>query len=118
MSTAENRHAGNYRPNPAVLSPVLAWTRIATPASLVICLLLGAVFASAVSVVYATHRNRVVFHELQQLRNEQNELDVLYGQLLIEQSTFGQDGRIERRAAEELDMKVPEWSETVVVEYE
>lgn len=118
MSTADNKKKRAQGHNGATVSPVLDWARVCTPASAVLFLLLLALFASAVSVVYATHRTRIVYHELQQLRSEQNELEVLRGQLLIEQSTFGVEGRIERQAEQELDMKFPEWSSVVMVEHE
>jgi cell division protein FtsL len=55
---------------------------------------------------------------LQQLRVQSNELDVHWGQLLIEQSTFGLEGRIERRAMEELNMTFPDWSKIIMVRHE
>lgn len=118
MSAADNKKKRVRGQTGVTVSPVLDWARLCTPASAVIFLLLLAVFASAVSVVYATHRTRIVYHELQQLRSEQNEIEVLRGQLLIEQSTFGVEGRIERQAEQELDMKFPEWSSMVMVENE
>lgn len=99
-------------------APVTAWARLTSPAFLLISLLILTVMASGIAVVYSTHKNRYVFHELQQLRGEHNELEVQWGQLLIEQSTFGLESRIERMAADELSMRLPDLSQTVVVSYE
>ena len=73
------------------------------------------IFGSGMAVVYLTHQNRQVFNEIQQLRNEANDLDVQWGQLLIEQSTFGLEGLIEQAAAEQLQLIVPESEQVVVV---
>jgi len=97
---------------------VIAWSRIVSPGAIVIACLLVAVLGSGLSVVYSTHQYRYTFHELQQLREQSNALEVEWGQLLIEQSTFGLESRIERRAMDELDLVFPEWSRTVMVRYE
>ncbi len=70
---------------------------------------------SGLAVVDSTHENRVAFNELQELREQANRLDVQWGQLLLEQSTFGVEGRIEQKAIEQLAMKVPEISNIVMV---
>jgi cell division protein FtsL len=42
---------------------------------------------------------------------------VIWGQLLIEQSTFGVDGRIEQKAVELLEMRVPAVEEIVMAKF-
>ena len=78
-------------------------------------LLLGTVLFSGLMVVKTTYENRFAFNELQMLREEANQLDVEWGQLLLEQSTFGLDGRIEQKAVEQLRMQVPEIDHIVMV---
>jgi len=85
---------------------------------LLIAVLLLALLASGISVIYTTFKNRSMLNDLQQLRNQRNELQVQWGQLLIEQSTFSLDSRIERKAIDELQMKVPEFSDVVMVRYD
>jgi len=97
---------------------VLAWLNIGSSRSLLLIALMLAVLLSALAVVETSYRHRMTFHELQQSRVQTNDLDVQWGQLLIEQSTFGLEGRIERRASEELGMKVPDWSKIVMVRHE
>ena len=65
-----------------------------------------------------TYQNRFLFNELQQLRNQANSLEVQWGQLLIEQSTFGLEGRIEQKATEQLHMHVPELDRIVMVTHD
>ena len=45
--------------------------------------------ASGISVIRATHDYRHLFISLQEAREHSNQLGVIWGQLLIEQSTFG-----------------------------
>ncbi len=97
---------------------VLSWAQLFSARFIVVFSLLVLVLLSGMSVVHATFKNRYALHELQQLRSERNELDVQWGQLLIEQSTFGLEGRIGRRAEEELGMKLPDWSGVIMVKYE
>jgi len=77
--------------------------------------MLGMVLASGLLVVKTTHQNRFTFNDLQELKDEAVELDVAWGQLLIEQSTFGVEGRIEQKAVEQLEMRIPETSDIVMV---
>ena len=93
----------------------LDWLGLKRVASLQILILLGLVLASGISVVYLTHRDRLLFNELQVLRDQANEIDVQWGQLLIEQSTLGLGGRVEQKAIELLGMQIPEIEEIVMV---
>jgi cell division protein FtsL len=95
--------------------PVLLWLGVGSTRSLMLFLLLGTVLISGLMVVKTTHENRFAFNELQMLREEANQLDVEWGQLLLEQSTFGLDGRIEQKAVEQLRMQVPEIDHIVMV---
>ncbi len=71
-----------------------------------------AVFLSAMEVVLHRHETRELFLVLQELRAQQNELDREWGQLLLEQGTWGTNGRIEDIAREKLNMTLPD-TETV-----
>ena len=95
---------------------VLEWSGILRRRSLGVFGLLLLVLASALGVVHSSHRNAAAFNELQMLKEEALRLDVDWGRLLIEQSTFGVDGRIERKAREELNMRVPQPEEMVIVQ--
>lgn len=100
---------------PAVPHSVLVWLGLGSASSALLYALLVLVLFSGLMVVKTTHENRFAFNELQVLREEVNQLDVEWGQLLLEQSTFGLDGRIEQKATRELQMQVPRISDIVMV---
>ena len=66
------------------------------------------VFFSALEVVLHRHKTRELFLVLQELRAQQNELDREWGQLLLEQGTWGTHGRIEGIARDKLNMTLPD----------
>ena len=100
---------------PVVPPPVLVWLGLASASSALLHALLVSLLVSGLMVVKATHENRFAFNQLQVLREEANQLDVEWGQLLLEQSTFGLGGRIEQKATRELQLQVPRISDIVMV---
>jgi cell division protein FtsL len=84
-------------------------------------LLLTMIFAvvcvvSAIAMIYTKHESRKMFVELEQLTTERDELNIEWGQLQIEQSTWATHARIERVAAEELSLVRPKATEIYVIE--
>jgi cell division protein FtsL len=73
-----------------------------------IALLASAIFASALQVVLTRYENRQLFVQLQELRKQRDELDREWGQLLLEEGTWGTDARIEELARSKLNMTTPE----------
>jgi cell division protein FtsL len=71
---------------------------------------------SGIAVVYTKHESRKLFVELEQLTHERDELNIEWGQLQIEQSTWAQHARIEQVAAEDLALVRPEATEIFVIE--
>ncbi|MEX1196659.1 MAG: cell division protein FtsL [Pseudohongiellaceae bacterium] len=98
--------------------PVFRWLGLGEPGVVVLTVLLVTVLGSGLAVVHTTYQYRTLFNEHQELRQQGNMLEVEWGQLLIEHSTFGLEGRIERKAADELQMKLPEWSRIIMVQYD
>ena len=92
-----------------------SWLGLGERRSAIFLLLLLSLLSSGLGVVKTTHENRYVFNRLQELRSEANDISVEWGQLLIEQSTFGVEGRIEQIATEQLGMRVPDVSQIVMV---
>jgi cell division protein FtsL len=80
-----------------------------------VAMLLVAVLSSALGVVYSTHQSRKLFIELQSLQAQRDKLDMEWGRLQLEQSTWSTHGRIERIAHERLDMQLPEPDSAVIV---
>jgi len=83
---------------------------------LCVALLWLAVLASSLGVVYGKQQARNRFSELQKLTNVRDELDIEWGQLQLEQSTWGTHGRVERVARDDLRMVIPQASELRIVQ--
>lgn len=105
------------QPGPGSANP-LEWLGLRQPCMGQLLGLLSILLVSGISVVNMTHEHRVLFNELQQLRGQANQLQVQWGQLLIEQSTFGLEGRIEQKATEALGMRLPSIDSIVMVNHE
>lgn len=71
--------------------------------------------SSAVALVYVQHRHRALYVELQSLERERDSLEVEWGKLQLEQSTWATHERIESLARKRLGLRVPPISETVLV---
>ena len=74
-----------------------------------------AVFASGIGCVYAKHQARKRFVELRELEKERDRLEIEWGQLRLEQSTWATHARVENLAREQLDMVAPDAAEIAVV---
>ncbi len=75
----------------------------------VLCLLvlLVAVVASALGVVWTRHESRVLFVNLTALQNQRDELNIEYGKLELEQATYAEPRRINDEARQKLGMVTP-----------
>lgn len=69
--------------------------------------LLLAVIACALGVVTSQHKARKLFVELQQEQERAQEMDVEWGQLQLEQSTWAAPVRVEKIAVQKLQMQQP-----------
>ena len=74
-----------------------------------------ALFVSAVALVYVQHYRRMQFVELRKLERERDAMQVEWGQLKLEQSTWATHERIERLALDKLDLHMPAAAEVVLV---
>ena len=74
-----------------------------------------ACIASAIGVVYARHRHRLLFVELAKLEKVRDELNIEFGRLQLEQATVAESNRIDQVARTRLGMKFPATDEIVVV---
>ena len=77
--------------------------------------LLVILVACALSLVTSRHQARRLFVELSKVQAEARGYDIEYGQLQLEQSTWGMPARIEKVAREQLRMQLPTPSRTEVV---
>jgi cell division protein FtsL len=71
---------------------------------------------SSIALVYTKHESRKLFVELEELTHERDDLNIEWGQLQIEQSTWATHARIERVATDDLSLSRPETSEIYVIE--
>ena len=74
------------------------------------------VTATGIAVVEAKHRSRQMFVELEELNREQDRLQIDWGRLQLEQSTWATHPRIETRARERLKLTTPPNEALVVVQ--
>jgi cell division protein FtsL len=71
---------------------------------------------SSMAMVYTKHESRKLFVELEQLTDQRDELNIEWGQLQIEQSTWATHARIEQVATDDLSLLRPEATEIYVIE--
>jgi len=69
--------------------------------------LLLAVVASGIAVVWARHQHRAAFVQLSNLQNQRDALNVEFGRLELEQATWASPSRIEQIARGQLGMISP-----------
>jgi cell division protein FtsL len=77
--------------------------------------LLACLLGCALGLVASQHKARKLFVELQQEDERAKQLEVEWGQLRLEASTWAMHSRIERIAAGNLSMRVPPPSRIQVV---
>ena len=70
-------------------------------------LLLLIVILTSLSVVTSQHQARKAFLALQQEKERAQQMEVEWGQLQLEQSTWAAPARIEKIAAQHLQMQLP-----------
>ena len=78
-------------------------------------LLLVMVMGSVFGVIYSKHQSRKLFVEIQQINKQIDELNVDWGRLQLEQSSWSAHGRIERIARKRLKMTIPLANEVVYI---
>ena len=71
---------------------------------------------SALALIKTKHEARKLFVELETLTDERDELNIEWGQLQIEQSTWATHARIEQVATDDLSLVRPESTEIWVIE--
>ncbi|MGI9309691.1 MAG: cell division protein FtsL [Gammaproteobacteria bacterium] len=85
--------------------------------SRVFCAMLAVLtIATAIFCVYSKHQSRKLFVELQVLTTERDVLEVDWGKLQIEQSTWSTHARVERLARQQMKMRSPKPAEIYLVQ--
>lgn len=84
----------------------LASIRLSFSSALQLGLLLAVLF-SALCVVYVTNLHRVTLNQLEMSIQQNHQLQLQWGQLLLEQASLATPARVERLAANKLNMVLP-----------
>ncbi len=90
---------------PIALSRPMLWTVV----------LLIAVFFSAFSVVYTKDLHRRLFIQYQNLQQDKAQAISRFSKLLLEQSTWSTQSRVQRIARDDLGMQLPSAKDIVLV---
>ena len=79
-------------------------------------MLLAVLVLCALGLVTSQHKARKLYAQFEQEQERARALDVEYGQLQLEQSTWAMHGRVEKLAGRALQMSAPDPRHTQVVE--
>ncbi len=83
---------------------------------MIIVAMLGlAVIFSSLGVVLTKHETRQKYKELVRLENRRDALQVEWGKLQLEQSSWATQSRIEKEARKRLHMSIPEFGDSIMV---
>lgn len=77
--------------------------------------LLALIVITALAVVFAKHQNRKLYAGLTALYKERDAMNVEWGRLQLEQSTWATHGRIEKIARQRLQMRNVDYDKVVIV---
>jgi len=81
----------------------------------IIAVLIPVVLSSALGVVYAKHQSRKLFVQLNELQQQRDAMNVEWGQLQLELSTWATNGRIEQLARQRLRMTNVDFDQVVII---
>jgi cell division protein FtsL len=80
-----------------------------------VLVLAACVVASGIWIVSVEHRSRQLFIEAEELNRQLDQIQIDWGRLQIEQSTYAQHSRIEALARQRLRLTEPDGDQLVVV---
>ncbi|WP_432696315.1 cell division protein FtsL [Marinobacterium sp. YM272] len=96
---------------------LLGLADLAKPAA-TLGLLVLLVIGSAMLVIYSAYEYRRLFNQHQVLSSQGEDLQVEWGQLLLEESAWASNSRVERQADKNLHMTSPEADNIEIVRHE
>jgi cell division protein FtsL len=94
------------------LSPVSQFFNLK---ALILLILSVCVVGSAILLIYTKHDSRELHTVLQKIQQTKDTLHIEWTRLLLEQSTWASDIRVEKIAREKLDMLLPVPQQVVVI---
>ncbi len=83
---------------------------------LLVFVLTVAIMISSLSIVYVQAQNRLLFSQLSHLQKVRDNLHVEWWQLLLEQSTWSTQARVQQIAEQALNMTLPEQKNIIIVQ--
>ncbi|WP_227819838.1 cell division protein FtsL [Marinobacterium aestuarii] len=102
---------------PAASLRLFRAAELARPAMVLLVLVLLLV-GSAMAVIFSAYQYRILFNQHQNLVANWDELQVEWGQLVLEESAWAANNRIEQIASKRLAMLVPEPGMIEIVRHE
>lgn len=96
---------------------MLGLADLAKPAA-TLGLLVMLVIGSSMLVIYSAFEYRRLFNQHQVLSSQGEDLQVEWGQLLLEESAWSSNSRVEREADKNLQMTAPETENIEIVRHE
>ena len=88
--------------------------RLSTELSCLLVLLF-ALLVSSLAVIYVTNEHRLSYSQLQQLEQQERQLQLEWGQLLLEQASLATPARVEQLAVDKLQMRLPTDKDTYIL---
>jgi cell division protein FtsL len=83
--------------------------------ALLIIILIVALMASGLGIVYTKHRSRELFIELQALQQHRDDMEIEWEQLQLEQSTLATVVAVDHAARTRLNMLIPDPNAVVYI---
>ncbi len=82
----------------------------------VVFILLFCILVSAIALVYTINESRSEFSDLQQLHQQAHNLQLQWGQLMLEQASLATPERVEQLAVYKLKMHLPSDQQTFLLQ--
>ena len=79
-------------------------------------ILLFALLISSLAVIVVTNEDRLSYSQMEQLEQRSHQLQLEWGQLLLEQASLATPSRVEALAVEKLQMKLPVDKDTYILQ--
>jgi cell division protein FtsL len=83
-----------------------------------VLLLFTCIIATAFTVIYVAHANRLLTIERDELLSQRDQIDIEWRHLQIEQTALTEHSRVERIASQRLGMVRPEGEQEVLVPWQ
>lgn len=86
-----------------------------TRGQLIAVFVITTLVSSSVAIAYSVHKSRQYLNQLQGLQADRDHLETEWGQLLLEQHSWGAYSRVGKVATEQLQMRNPAAQDVIMV---